>query len=79
MHADEARAQSKDPIARLDRFLRNAHRGGANASTTGTSATRGNTNTSGSFGGKPKTLRQTGKKRAMAVPAWMIGDNDSET
>ena len=43
------------------------------------SNTKGNTTVSGSFGGKPKTLRsQNFKKRQTALPAWMLGKPDEE-
>ena len=43
----------------------------------GGQATFGNTKTSGSFGGAPRTTRAAaaggGKRKHMTVPAWMLG------
>jgi hypothetical protein len=69
----------KDPIHRLEKFQRTAVRTGGTgvgAGATGgpVTTTTGNTKTSGSFGGAPKTLRNGGaKRRQVAVPAWMLG------
>jgi hypothetical protein len=69
----------KDPIHRLEKFQRTAVRtggGGIGAGATGgpVTTTTGNTKTSGSFGGAPKTLRNGGaKRRQVAMPAWMLG------
>lgn len=73
----------KDPLHRLEKFQRTAGRpsAGAGAGAGGggpAMATVGNTRTSGSFGGAPKTLRNGGggKRRQMAMPAWMLGADD---
>jgi len=76
--AKETRAQAKDPLARLERFRKTAHRSGNSGH-----STVGNTATSGSFGGKPKTVRTgagNGKqqRRHMSVPAWMVGSEEGE-
>jgi hypothetical protein len=86
MHAKENRAKEKDPQLRYERFLKNAAKGsdsngsggiGVNSSrnkSNGLSSTR----TSGSFGGKPRTIRgQQGKVRTGAFPAWMGAQSDT--
>lgn len=64
----------KDPMHRLEKFHKTAGRptvgAGAVASAGGTI---GNTRTSGSFGGAPKTIRGNGKRKHMPLPAWMLG------
>ena len=55
----------KDPSIRFQKFLKSA------APTM--PATKGNTTVSGSFGGKPKRVRNTSKKKGAAPPAWMLG------
>ena len=67
----------------MNRFLRNAHKSNAvhhsNHTQAAISNNAGNTSTSGSFGGKPKTMRAVAGKnnrKSMAVPAWMLGAND---
>jgi hypothetical protein len=81
--AKEREAANKDPQARYEKFLKNANQGGGAGanSTFGTpvASTFGNTNTSGSFGGKPKTQRGAQKSRKhMSVPAWMVGDEEKD-
>jgi hypothetical protein len=72
--AKEHREQSKDSQVRLERFQRNAGRPTpvAGMGTGGGGATA--SSVSGSFGGKPKTMRNAaGKRKNMALPAWMVG------
>lgn len=68
----------KDPQYRLERFQRNAHRAGIGGATATATATSGNTRTSGSFGGAPKTIRGGAgggaKRKNLTVPAWMLGE-----
>lgn len=89
MSANAVREQDKNPQARLEKFLRNAHRGGGGGATTaarssaagGNGNSNSNTNSSGAFGGKPQTFRRGGapaKKKALSVPAWMIGEEAAE-
>jgi hypothetical protein len=78
--AKEHREQSKDSQVRLERFQRNAGRptpvAGMGAGAAGGGGGGGATasSVSGSFGGKPKTMRNAaGKRKNMALPAWMVG------
>ena len=40
--------------------------------------TKGNTKTSGSFGGRPKMVRNTNQKKHGPPPAWLLGPNDKD-
>lgn len=60
-NAKEKREKDKDPIARYQKFSRNA---------------KGNTNSSGSFGGKPLVSRSKPKHSKVKVPAWMTQFED---
>ena len=64
---------------RLERFLKNAHKGTAGS---GGGSTMANTSTSGSFGGKPKTTRGghahgSNKWRQVDAPAWAVANDTS--
>mmetsp|Transcript_10015 Transcript_10015/g.15136 ORF Transcript_10015/g.15136 Transcript_10015/m.15136 type:complete len:1476 (+) Transcript_10015:165-4592(+) len=56
--AKEKREKERDPSVRYQKFVK---------------TTKGNTNMSGSFGGKPKMVRNNRAKKAAVPPAWMLG------
>ena len=58
--AKDKREMDKDPIHRLENFSKQA--------------TKGNTQVSGSFGGKPKLNRAKTNKKSVVPPAWFLGE-----
>ncbi|KAJ1440808.1 hypothetical protein B484DRAFT_443235 [Ochromonadaceae sp. CCMP2298] len=81
--AKEREAALKDPQARYEKFLKNANQGASSSASSSFGApvgsSFGNTSTSGSFGGKPKTQRGAQKTRKQfSVPAWMVGDEEKD-
>lgn len=67
--------QPKDPTSRFEAFQKMTATYGTPKQTC-----FGNTSKSGSFGGKPKAIRKTGKKgKKGAPPAWLRGKDEDET
>lgn len=63
----------KDPALRYEKYTKII----ADMGTSNVNVTKGNTKTSGSFGGKPKMVRNT-QQRKKIPPAWLRGGNDGE-
>lgn len=64
-----------DPTYRYEKYSKMLETMGPSGMT---NVTKGNTKTSGSFGGKPKRVRNTQQKKHGPPPAWLLGANDKE-
>jgi hypothetical protein len=65
--------EEKDPALRYEKYTKII----ATMGTSNVNVIKGNTKTSGSFGGKPKMMRST-QQRKHAPPAWLKGPNEEE-
>ena len=95
--AKETREQDQDPTVRFNKFLKNAHKGTTASTTTSTNIEQQNSNyhphyhsngistttISGSFGGKPKTIRKNFKnnnvRKSQIIPAWIAASNGNDS
>jgi hypothetical protein len=64
----QAKEEEKDPALRYEKYSKII----ANMGSSHVNVTKGNTKTSGSFGGKPKMVRNTQQKKH-TPPAWLTG------
>jgi hypothetical protein len=72
--AAQAKEEEKDPALRYEKYSKII---AANMGSSSLNVTKGNTKTSGSFGGKPKMVRSTQQKKH-TPPAWLTGHNDGD-
>lgn len=71
--ASKKKELESDPTYRYEKYTKLVETMGSNVN-----VTKGNTKTSGSFGGRPKMVRNTQQKKHGPPPAWLLGPNDQE-